>query len=242
MPELALSHRDRSTLPCQVGGVAVTEVVQADPGKARPLHHRPKIPLPDVVQVKWFAVRLAEHQSMIDVAIPQQTALLVLALPQPAELLGEDRRDGHGVIAVGLGAAPNLVTAHTVQLAPGGEAAEREEGVRCEVPLHEPRVGGRYRLIMRLSNGQTLPVAGVYRTIGPPWRLVFTWGWEGDDNQQSLVMITFKDLGGKTELTLRHEGLRTIENRDAHRKDWGSALDKLTGFLTRPGNPRSASV
>ena len=31
------------------------------------------------------------------------------------------------------------------------------EGVTCEVPLHEPRVGGRYRIIMHLSDGRVIP-------------------------------------------------------------------------------------
>ena len=44
------------------------------------------------------------------------------------------------------------------------------EGVSCEVPLHEPRIGGRYRVIMRLSDGRVLPVSGVFRVIDPPDR------------------------------------------------------------------------
>lgn len=72
-------------------------------------------------------------------------------------------------------------------------------GVSCEVPLLEPRVDGRYRVIMNLSGGKMLPVAGVLRSIDKPRRLVFTWGREGDDERHSLITITFKDLGGKTE-------------------------------------------
>ena len=112
------------------------------------------------------------------------------------------------------------------------------EGVTCEVSLLEARVGGRYRLTMNLSDGKTLRVAGVYRAIDEPWRLVFTWGREGDDKQQSLVTITFRDLGGKTELTLRQEGLGTIENRDAHARGCNSALNKLAGYLTQPTDVR----
>ncbi len=108
------------------------------------------------------------------------------------------------------------------------------EGVRCEVPLLEPRAGGRYRVIMNLPDGKTLLVAGVYRTIDEPRRLVFTWGLEGDVERQSLVTITFEDVGGKTELTLRQEGLGSIENRDAHAAGWNGALNKLAGYLAHP--------
>jgi uncharacterized protein YndB with AHSA1/START domain len=112
---------------------------------------------------------------------------------------------------------------------------EREEwqawigpkGVNCEVPLLEPWVGGRYRITMRLSDGRVIPVSGVFKTIERPRRLVFTWGWEGDASRQSLVALSFRDLNGKTELTLRQEGLESISSRDDHREGWNSALDKL---------------
>jgi uncharacterized protein YndB with AHSA1/START domain len=53
------------------------------------------------------------------------------------------------------------------------------EGVNCEVPLLEPRVGGRYRIAMHLSDGRVIPVAGVFKIIDAPRTLAFTWGWEG---------------------------------------------------------------
>ncbi len=116
---------------------------------------------------------------------------------------------------------------------------EREEwqawigpkGVRCEVPLLEPWVGGRYRITMRLSDGRVIPVAGLFQTIERPSRLVFTWGWEGDPSRQSLVVLSFRDVNGKTELTLRHEGLESISSRDDHGKGWNSALDKLVEYI-----------
>jgi len=42
------------------------------------------------------------------------------------------------------------------------------------------RPGGRWRTTMRLSNGSEHTVSGIYRTIEPPKRLVFTWGWDDD--------------------------------------------------------------
>ncbi len=104
------------------------------------------------------------------------------------------------------------------------------EGVRCEVPLHEPRIGGRYRVIMHLSDGRVIPVSGVFRVIDPPQRLSFTWGWEGDAHQ-TLVTVSLRDLGDRTELTLRHDGLPTAEDRDGHGKGWNSALNKLVAYL-----------
>ena len=69
------------------------------------------------------------------------------------------------------------------------------KGVSCEVPLLEPRVGGRYRVTMRLSDGRVIPVAGVFKTIDAPRTLVFTWGWDGDPSRESLITITFRAMG-----------------------------------------------
>jgi uncharacterized protein YndB with AHSA1/START domain len=105
------------------------------------------------------------------------------------------------------------------------------KGVSCEVPLLEPRVGGRYRVTMHLSDGRVIPVAGVFKKIDAPRTLVFTWGWDGDPSRDSLVTLTFRDMGDKTELTLRQEGLGSAANRDDHGKGWNSALDKLVTYL-----------
>jgi uncharacterized protein YndB with AHSA1/START domain len=105
------------------------------------------------------------------------------------------------------------------------------EGVNCEVPLLEPRVGGRYRITMRLSDGRVMPVSGVFKTIDAPHRLVFTWGWDGDPSRQSVISITFRQVGEQTELTLRQEGLGSAANRDDHGRGWNSALNKLVAYL-----------
>ncbi len=107
------------------------------------------------------------------------------------------------------------------------------EGMDCDVPVLDPRVGGQYRIIMRLSDGQVIPVGGVFKTIEPGRSLVFTWGWENDPTRQSLVTLTFRDKAGKTELTLRQEGLGSAENRDNHGRGWNSTLNKLVAYLAR---------
>jgi uncharacterized protein YndB with AHSA1/START domain len=104
------------------------------------------------------------------------------------------------------------------------------DGVDCEVELLEPRVGGRYRLVMNTPE-RVIPVSGVFKVIERDRRLVFTWGWEGDSIRQSLITLDFKPLGSKTELTLRQEGLGSVESRDGHVRGWTSALGKLERFL-----------
>jgi uncharacterized protein YndB with AHSA1/START domain len=107
------------------------------------------------------------------------------------------------------------------------------EGMSCEVPVHEPRLGGRYRVIMRLSDGRVIPVSGVFKIIEAPKTLAFTWGWENDPSRQSLVTITLRPKDGGTELTLRQEGLGSAANRDDHGRGWNGALNKLAAHLTK---------
>jgi uncharacterized protein YndB with AHSA1/START domain len=104
------------------------------------------------------------------------------------------------------------------------------EGVNCDVPLLEPRVGGHYRLTMHLSDGNTLHIAGVFKAIEPNKSFAFTWGGEGDP-RETLVTIKLREMNGQTELSLRQEGLPTAADRDGHVKGWNSALNKLVTYL-----------
>jgi len=108
------------------------------------------------------------------------------------------------------------------------------EGVRCEVPVYEPQVGGRYRIVMHLSDGRVIPVVGVFKSIDRPRGFSMSWKWESGE-EDSLVTVALRDVGGKTELTLRHDGLQTVENRDGHEVGWNSALNKLERFVVRAG-------
>jgi uncharacterized protein YndB with AHSA1/START domain len=105
------------------------------------------------------------------------------------------------------------------------------EGMNCDVTLLEPHVGGRYRITMRLSESNVVPVAGVFKAIDRPEKLIFTWGWEGDLSRTSLITLTLRKTAAKTELTLRQEGLRTASNRDDHVRGWSGTLNKLGAFL-----------
>jgi uncharacterized protein YndB with AHSA1/START domain len=104
------------------------------------------------------------------------------------------------------------------------------EGVHCDVPLLEPRVGGRYRLIMHLPDGKLLHVAGSFKAIELDRNFSFTWGMEGEP-RETLVTVELRELHGRTELTLRHEGLPAAADRDGHGKGWNSALNKLAAYF-----------
>ena len=104
------------------------------------------------------------------------------------------------------------------------------EGCQCEVPVLEPKVGGRYRIQMHLNDGRELPVEGEFKTVDRPRSLVFTWGWALAGGS-TLVRLSFKAVEGGTELTLIHEGLPTPEDREGHGKGWNSALNKLARYV-----------
>ena len=103
-------------------------------------------------------------------------------------------------------------------------------GVKGEVTLLEPRVGGRYQIIMHTPDGSTLTVGGTYREIAKPSRIVMSWKWQ-QEGTDTTITLTFKPAGGGTDLTLRHEGFAAVERRDSHNMGWTGTLDKLEQYL-----------
>ena len=110
------------------------------------------------------------------------------------------------------------------------------------------RVGGKYLWCMRSPEGQDLWSTGVYREIVPLERIVCTnsfsdekgnvvpashYGIGGDMPQEVLGTVTFEDLGGKTRMTLRNEGLPAGEMREGADAGWNEAFDKLAASLAR---------
>ena len=89
--------------------------------------------------------------------------------------------------------------------------AVRESEVELDV-----RVGGRYRIVMHAPNGETHRVAGEFREVVPPHRLVYTWAWESTPERQSLVTIELRPTSDGTELVLTHQRLADRDARNRH--------------------------
>ncbi len=89
----------------------------------------------------------------------------------------------------------------------------------------DPRVGGAYRVDI---NGRDI-ASGTYVEIDPPNRVVFTWGWEGQEGVppgSSTVEITLTPDGEETVLRLVHRGLP--EGAGAgHAEGWEHFLPRL---------------
>ena len=90
------------------------------------------------------------------------------------------------------------------------------------------RVGGAFSLLMH-GKTENFLCSGFYREITPPRRLVFTWtSYAATD---TLVTLLLRDVDGKTELTLTHEGLVEAAVRQTHADGWGGCLANLGRHL-----------
>lgn len=104
------------------------------------------------------------------------------------------------------------------------------------------RVGGRFRLSMQFDWGAMVSV-GAYREILSPERLVFTFGWEGDQTQEeTLVMLTLQEAEGGTELTLTHEGFDDPAVAANHRAGWLDCVERLAALAPMPSQETGMST
>ena len=97
----------------------------------------------------------------------------------------------------------------------------------------DTRVGGRYRVIFRVPDGEEHDVSGVYREVVPNQKLVFTWAWISTPERESLVTVALKRDGDGTLLTLTHEQFFDEPARDRHRSGWSGVLDNLESYVNR---------
>ena len=104
------------------------------------------------------------------------------------------------------------------------------EVLRAEADV---RVGGRYRVIFRVSDGEQHDVSGGYREVVPKQKLVFTWAWISTPERESLVTVALKRDGDGTLLTLTHEQFFDEPARDRHRSGWSGVLDNLESYVNR---------
>jgi uncharacterized protein YndB with AHSA1/START domain len=96
----------------------------------------------------------------------------------------------------------------------------------------DPRVGGRFRWLMKTPAGEAHDVSGVYREVIANEKLVFTWTWKTTPERESLVTVLLKPDGDGTLLTLTHEQFADKEARDGHEGGWNGALDKMEKLFT----------
>src|SRR5262249_25729422 len=90
----------------------------------------------------------------------------------------------------------------------------------------EPRPGGACAIDMNPH----IRARGEYVEIVPHSRVVFTWGWLGDEvvpPGSSTVEVTLTPEGDGTHVRLVHRGLLTADMREQHRTGWQLYLPRL---------------
>jgi uncharacterized protein YndB with AHSA1/START domain len=98
----------------------------------------------------------------------------------------------------------------------------------------QPRVEGSYRIEMQPPEGDPFCLTGEFRDADPPVRLSFTFAWEDPDpdDVETLVVLSFRDLGGSTEVSFSQGPFTTEARRALHRDGWTDSFDKLERLLS----------
>lgn len=97
------------------------------------------------------------------------------------------------------------------------------------------RVGGRYRASMRSPEGQDYAMAGVFREVIPPERLVFTFAWdethETMPRHETVVSLRLEAQGHRTKLMFQQSIFPSTTERDSHDGGWNECFDRLERYL-----------
>ena len=98
----------------------------------------------------------------------------------------------------------------------------------------QARVGESYRIEMQPPEGDSFYLTGEFREVEPPARLAYTFIWEDPDpdDVETLVTLSFRDLGESTEVSFTQGPFRTEARRALHRDGWGDSFDKLERLLS----------
>src|ERR1041384_6356150 len=97
---------------------------------------------------------------------------------------------------------------------------KRWMGIDAEL---DPRAGGVYRY-------EVIPGHTAIVEIDPPRRLVFTWGWQGEDKVppgSSTIEVELTPEGEGTKARFVHRDLPASTAVESHAHGWNPYLDRL---------------
>jgi len=112
------------------------------------------------------------------------------------------------------------------------------DGYEAAVDVLDIRPSGRWRMVMRGSDGAKLAASGVYRVIDPPRRLAFTFAWEdfnGTRGHETEVAVSFEPIPGGTRLALTQRNFDSKKARDSHYRGWSACLDRIGTIVDEQG-------
>ena len=108
--------------------------------------------------------------------------------------------------------------------------------IRLTVLEFDFREGGAYRFAYHVPGAVTVIVAGSFRVIRPPSKIVFSWVIEPPDEHagiQSEVTVAIMPDGIGSELVIRHEKFGRADAIERHAAGWRGAVDQLTELLAK---------
>ena len=130
-------------------------------------------------------------------------------------------------------------------------AEKRADTLFVSLPSDETRITFANQLTQSpdFNEGRPIWSTGFYREIVPLERIVCTdsfadedgnivpatdYGMADDFPLEMVVTVTFEDLGGRTRMTLRHEGMPAGEMSEGASVGWNESFDKLAESLRSP--------
>jgi uncharacterized protein YndB with AHSA1/START domain len=95
------------------------------------------------------------------------------------------------------------------------------------------RVGGRYAIRIRETDGSLSEIAGEFVAIETPGRLVYTWEFSrgGSTAATNTVSVEFLEEQGLTLVRLEHRPFYDPNLREIHRGGWQACLQAVADLL-----------
>jgi uncharacterized protein YndB with AHSA1/START domain len=109
------------------------------------------------------------------------------------------------------------------------------EGFTTPALEFNARVGDSYRIEMQPPEGNAFHLTGEFREVDPPARLAYTFVWEppDPDDVETLVELSFQDLGASTEVVFTQGPFKTEGRRELHRNGWSDSFNKLERLVSQ---------
>lgn len=104
---------------------------------------------------------------------------------------------------------------------------------RCAAADLDFRVGGEWSAHVIMPEYGDAFMGGRYLEIDPGRRIVKTFNWRsGADDPETVVTLTFRDLGGGLAAQTFHQAPFTnVPRRDSHIDGWNSCFDREVAYL-----------
>ena len=98
----------------------------------------------------------------------------------------------------------------------------------------DPRVGESFRIEMQPPESDVFLLTGEFREVDPPTHLAYTFRWEepDPDDVETLVDLSFRDLGESTEVVFTQGPFKTEARLALHRDGWTDGFGKLDELLS----------